>query len=153
MSVFTPANSNQLGNAAKGYDPSNQGENGNIRTWDISSVLSFQYMLKSRTFNADVGGWDTSSVTRMKCAPMIHIQTTLLLCGPHLRSPHCSAVSALRPHHRSIRTSRSGIPLATPTCSMPLISFNPSLSQRLALSKESQLHLARCLIFTRQYDV
>ena len=65
-SVFTPANSGELGTAALAYDPANPGTNGDIRTWDVTRVTNFQYMLKSNIFNADIGAWDTSRVTMMK---------------------------------------------------------------------------------------
>jgi len=65
-SVYAPASYNALQTAALAYDPANPGANGDIRTWDVTAVTNFQYMLKDAAFNADVGAWDTSRVVMMK---------------------------------------------------------------------------------------
>ena len=47
------------------FDQSNT-FNGDISTWDVSSVTDMSYMFNYATsFNQDISGWDVSSVTDM----------------------------------------------------------------------------------------
>ena len=39
--------------------------NGDVATWDVSSVTSMEVMFYGNAFNQNLGNWDTSSVTTM----------------------------------------------------------------------------------------
>ena len=39
--------------------------NGDISSWDVSSVTSMYHMFRNTPFNGDISSWDVSNVTRM----------------------------------------------------------------------------------------
>ena len=71
-SAFTPITQANLQSAVDGY-PANQATYGEINAWDTSLVTDVAYLIynspQKTTFNEDVTGWDTSSVTSFHVTP------------------------------------------------------------------------------------